>query len=607
MPVKPAILERLRGVQRAGAGWLAFCPAHNDQHKRSLSVGVTDDGKTLLKCHAAGCTAETITAAVGMSLADLAGTNGEHRPARRREVATYDYVDERGTLLYQVVRFEPKDFRPRRPDGQGGWIWDLKGVRRVVYRLPDLAEQRRVYHVEGEKDADNLWTAGMPATTTPSGSQSWRDDYAEQIRAAGVEEVVVIPDNDGPGRAYACTVGTALARLGVVVRILELPDLEPKGDVSDWLDAGHTPAELLELADRAPGELVSSPTPAEGELLGIGLGQFLAFAESLPPPELYIEGLLSSDGGGWIAGEEKLGKTFYALEESLCLALGLKVCGRFEVPERRRVFFIEEEDPPRRTGRLRVPALLRGHGLDPNDAALRSELDQWFRIEVWGGFTFDVPMMVARLEATIADFQPSVVYVDVLRKVTLRDLNKADQAGALLAVLDGLRRKYNVLFRVLHHFRKVQGFRAGRGSQELGGSFVLGAWAENSLFFEPIGRKQGLVRVEVQCKDGALTPAFRLAFEAEGPRHAPTLVRLRADEDASGDDADEVIFQAVATLPKTEALAGKPGVTLEAVMAAVKRSNRTVRRALKRLEDAGRVLVTGQVAKHKNLYGINEQ
>ncbi len=58
MPVKPAILERLRGVQRAGSGWLAFCPAHDDQHKRSLSVGVADDGKTLLKCHAAGCTAE---------------------------------------------------------------------------------------------------------------------------------------------------------------------------------------------------------------------------------------------------------------------------------------------------------------------------------------------------------------------------------------------------------------------------------------------------------------------------------------------------------------------------------------------------------------------
>ena len=70
--MKPAILERLRGVQRAGDGWLAFCPAHNDQHKRSLSVGLGTDGRTLLKCHAAGCPVEQITAAVSMTLADLA-------------------------------------------------------------------------------------------------------------------------------------------------------------------------------------------------------------------------------------------------------------------------------------------------------------------------------------------------------------------------------------------------------------------------------------------------------------------------------------------------------------------------------------------------------
>src|SRR4030095_13324755 len=100
-------------------------------------------------------------------------------------------------------------------------------------------------------------------------------------------------------------------------------------------------------------------------------------------------------------------------------------------------------------------------------------------------------------------------------KVTLKDLNKAAEAGALLAILDDLRRRYNVIFRLIHHFRKQQGFRTGRGSQEIGGSFALGAGAENSLFFEPIGRKQGLVRVEVQSKDGAPVPPFRLAITTE--------------------------------------------------------------------------------------------
>lgn len=261
--------------------------------------------------------------------------------------------------------------------------------------------------------------------------------------------------------------------------------------------------------------------------LGIGLGEFLA--QDFRPPEPYVESLLSSDGGGWIAGEEKLAKTYYALEEALGLSLGLPVCGRFTVPVRRRVLFIEEEDPPRRThGRLR--ALLRGHELDPDDPALRADLDQWFHIEVWSGFTLDNSQMVNRLDAAIADFRPAIVYLDVLRKMTTRDLNKAQEASALLGVVDELRRKYAVVFRIVAHFRKSQGFRVGRGSQEIGGSYVLGAWGENSLFFEPIGRKEGARKVAIQTKDSPPGPPFRLVFYAEGPSHAPTLVRLIAEE-----------------------------------------------------------------------------
>ena len=133
----PAILERLNGVQRARNGWVAFCPAHDDRMKRSLSVSLGDDGKTLLHCFR-GCNAEQIARAVNMSLEDLAGSG--NRLPTRREIASYDYRDERGHLLYQVVRFEPKDFRPCRPDGGGGRIWGLGDVRRIVYRLDELAD-----------------------------------------------------------------------------------------------------------------------------------------------------------------------------------------------------------------------------------------------------------------------------------------------------------------------------------------------------------------------------------------------------------------------------------------------------------------------------------
>ncbi len=253
----PAILERLRGVQRAGDGWLAFCPAHDDRHKRSLSITVAADGKTLVNCHARGCRAEDIAAAVEMRMADLGADAENGHRAPRREVATYDYTDERGALLYQVVRFEPKDFRCRRPDGRGGWAWNLDGVRIVPYRVHELPEARRVYIPEGERDCDTLKALGLTATTNHGGAGKWRAEQTQALVATAVPEVVVLRDNDTPGAAHQEAVARACAASGLRVKRLALPGLPPLRDkhgedVSDWLAAGHTLTELEALADAAP-------------------------------------------------------------------------------------------------------------------------------------------------------------------------------------------------------------------------------------------------------------------------------------------------------------------------------------------------------------------
>lgn len=295
------------------------------------------------------------------------------------------------------------------------------------------------------------------------------------------------------------------------------------------------------------------------------------------------------------------------LEEAACLALARDVCGRFAVPQRRRVLILEEEDSPRRTQR-RLRAILRGHGFDPDAAPMHEELDAWLRLSVWSGFTLDDPAWVAQLEAEIAAFRPAVVYLDALRKVTARDLNKASEASAVLAVLDDFRRRYGCVFRIVHHYRKIQGFRAGRGSQEMAGSYVLGAWSENSLFFEPIGRKHGAVRVEIQSKDAPPQPGFTLRMDAEGPIWNPTMLRLSADPDTPEDVvADDLVLQAVATLPKQEAVTGQPGVPVKALMAALKKGEKTIRRALDRLGGDERCLVTGTATKQAKLYGVNAQ
>jgi hypothetical protein len=167
-------------------------------------------------------------------------------------VATYDYRDEAGNLLYQTVRYDPKDFRQRRPDGAGGWLWNLDGVQRVLYRLPELCQADPtdwVFVCEGEKDADRLAALGLTATTNPMGAGQWREEYAETLHG---RRVGLLPDHDEPGRKHAEQVAASLTRHGAAeVKVLNLPGVPDKGDVSDWLADGHTAAELLDLAESA--------------------------------------------------------------------------------------------------------------------------------------------------------------------------------------------------------------------------------------------------------------------------------------------------------------------------------------------------------------------
>jgi hypothetical protein len=248
------ILDRLNGVKPSGSGFVARCPAHNDQ-KPSLSVGTGQDGRVLLTCFA-GCDAVAITAAMGLTVADLFV---QRAPGCRSTVlAEYHYHDETGALLYVVERRPGKQFPVRRPDGAGGWLWNLNGTRRVVYRLPELVGRRNVFIPEGEKDVNRLWTLDLPATCNPGGASrsstqpKWTTEFSQQLVSAGVKRVVVLPDRDEPGRVHAAHVARTCHAAGLQVRVVELPDLDEKGDVTDWLDLGHSVTDLLALVKMTP-------------------------------------------------------------------------------------------------------------------------------------------------------------------------------------------------------------------------------------------------------------------------------------------------------------------------------------------------------------------
>src|SRR3989442_781567 len=220
-------LQQLSGVRRNGKEWIARCPAHDD---RTPSLSVAErDGKILFHCHA-GCSQEAVLAATGIEKRELFLETSE-----RRIVAEYDYRDERRELISQVLRFEPKSFRQRRPDGNGGWTWNLDGTRRVLYRLPEVLAAKSVLIVEGEKDCETASKLGLAATTNAGGAEAkWRDEYSEALHG---KRVAIIADADEPGRKHAQQVAASLAGKVASLKMLELPGAK---DLTESVQKGGT-------------------------------------------------------------------------------------------------------------------------------------------------------------------------------------------------------------------------------------------------------------------------------------------------------------------------------------------------------------------------------
>jgi putative DNA primase/helicase len=190
----------------------------------------------------------------------MSATNGAGRI-----VECYPYNDATGKLLYEVVRFDPKDFRQRTPDGQGRWRWGLNGTAPVLYRLDRLANadpgSSIVFITEGEKDVHSLEALGLLATTAPMGAGKWRPSYNQWLRGF---HVVILADNDELGLKYADAVAATLAGIAESVTIVSLPGLPHKGDVTDWLaQSGNDRAKLLDLCEVARKEQRFRFTPGD--------------------------------------------------------------------------------------------------------------------------------------------------------------------------------------------------------------------------------------------------------------------------------------------------------------------------------------------------------
>jgi RecA-family ATPase len=197
-------------------------------------------------------------------------------------VKTYDYTDEAGKVLYQVCRLEPKSFRQRRPVGNGGWAWSLNGVRRVPYRLPDLIKYNfgTVFFCEGEKDSDRLTEHDLVSTTAASGK--W--DEIDLSVFVG-RDCMIMADNDPAGEKKASEIASLLHSIAATVRIVRLPGLPDKGDVSDWLDANRDNVErLVELCFDSPLWTPATEPAASASALATATTTSTKSVNPSPPP-----------------------------------------------------------------------------------------------------------------------------------------------------------------------------------------------------------------------------------------------------------------------------------------------------------------------------------
>jgi AAA domain len=273
----------------------------------------------------------------------------EPQPDKRglgQQVASYDYIDEAGELLFQVVRFEPKTFRQRKKDADGEWSWSVRGTRQVPYRLPELVEAiamgNPVFITEGEKDVENLRALGIPATCNAGGVGKWRAELCPFFAGA---DVIVLQDNDPqakdengaprfhqdgrpvlPGQDHAQNVAKQLSAVAARVRLVDLarswPQMPAKADISDWLANGGTADQLYSIVESTPdwtaAPFVSKFGALPWEQIGI-IGS--------PSYSWAIEDVLPLGEITLAFGDSGSGKSFAMLDMSLCITRGIKYNG----------------------------------------------------------------------------------------------------------------------------------------------------------------------------------------------------------------------------------------------------------------------------------------
>lgn len=406
----------------------------------------------------------------------------------RREVCRYSYVDQDGVILWEKIRFDPKGFSQVSADGRPS----LDGIRRVLYRFPDIVHRQGepVWLCEGEKDADNLAALGFLATTHTEGAkESWSEtmhaawkEYAEALRG---RDVVLLPDNDSVGVTHMTLVSDALRGIARSVKTVKLSGLGEKGDVSDWIANGGTAEQLRFIADQ---------TPAEGPPYRLIT---LDELENMPSPQFLAHDWLVKGSLATIYGPSGVGKSFVTLDLILSVASGHEWLQSVHV-ERGPVVYIAAEG----VGGLkeRVRAWKRQHpGADLSSVRILTTPINLLEMQTVG-------KLIDSIREQCPD--PSVIVFDTLaRSMFGGDENSAKDMGSVIAAADIVKSTFGSLVVLVHH--------TGKNGDTERGSSALRAACDTSIY---LTTDNGTLTLEcVKQKDAAAPEKITLKMvQVEG-------------------------------------------------------------------------------------------
>lgn len=427
--------------------------------------------------------------------------------APRLIVAKYDYFDAAGKLAFQVCRMAPKSFRQRRPDGRGGWHWNLEGVQPVPYRLADVMAASEVVIVEGEKDADALAALGICATTKAGGSGGWPEELTDYF--AG-KRVFVVPDNDDAGRKTAANTMAAVSRVAASVALCDIcAGMARKADVSDWLEVNDPDTLMGVLRSFSAVDRVVASGFVAGQMMAVEPRQWL-YGKHL------IRGYVSatvSPGG--------VGKTTLELTEAVALATGRDLLG-VRVRERTRVWHYNLEDPRDELLR-RVWAICEHFRIDPRELEGWLFLDSGRDCKLVVAEPVDGVVVATPASQQVIDqmqrFEIGVLQVDPFVKSHWAEENDNKKIDAVLDVFGDISKRCGAAIDLVHHTRKPPaGFVAVAGDINTArGAGALAGAVRAARTITPMSDKE--------CEMFGLEPQRRLwhvrVDDAKGNMSAP--------------------------------------------------------------------------------------